>query len=265
MLAPASRAAAASLFIPASSRPCSRGRVLPDTGLLLLHFPPHTIFFFFFGGVGRKAALALAAKVNLPAAAEPPRRQRAGAAPRRSSRGPGALVFLSLKSCVHKGLASAFQLGNRDLFTFALFFTFFFALLFTFVLSVHIFSVCSSCQPRGWVSFLPEKLFICISREAVLNQMPVSGRTPSCLAPKTSRRLLRSRRGTPWHRGAPAEYDPPKSPVGQGWGRPRLSGYPRRPSAPEEPRVGGWAAFLPHVGGQDEHTPQERQNKAKRK
>lgn len=35
-------------------------------------------------------------------------------------RAPRALVFLSLKRCVHNGLASAFQLGNRDLFTFAL-------------------------------------------------------------------------------------------------------------------------------------------------
>lgn len=35
-------------------------------------------------------------------------------------RAPRALAFLSLKHCVHKGLASAFQLGNRDLFTFTL-------------------------------------------------------------------------------------------------------------------------------------------------
>lgn len=36
---------------------------------------------------------------------------------------------------------------------------------------------------------LRQKLFICISPEAVLNQMSVSGRTPSSLTPKISRRL----------------------------------------------------------------------------
>lgn len=58
--------------------------------------------------------------VNLPPPEEPPRRHRAAPGGRRAPRVPRALVFFSLKCCVHKRLASAFQLGNQDLFTFAL-------------------------------------------------------------------------------------------------------------------------------------------------
>jgi len=71
----------------------------------------------FSGGEGGRPQLP---GVNLPPPKEPPRRHRAAPGGRRAPRVPRALVFFFLKRCVHKGLASAFQLGNQDLFTFAL-------------------------------------------------------------------------------------------------------------------------------------------------
>lgn len=101
-------------------------------------------------------------------------------------------------------------------------------------------------------SLLPKKLFICISPEAVLNQASVSGRTPSGLTPKISRRLSAA---------------PPLRPqrAGGGAGFNELPGQMRAPAALLTPASGGlglppalggargaqvgWAASPQHVGG----------------
>lgn len=82
------------------------------TGLLLILCPvvPSPPASFFLLRVWEPAGLELKAKANLP-----PTARARGAPPR-----PPRSGFPLPEHCVHKGLASAFQLGNRDLFTFAL-------------------------------------------------------------------------------------------------------------------------------------------------
>lgn len=91
--------------------------------------------------------------------------------PLSSPRFPRVLAFLSLKPCVHKGLASAFQLGNRDLFTFTLspVPTRIWCLWLLSALGLGVLLISPSPAP----AFLLIKLFFCILPEADLNQMSV--------------------------------------------------------------------------------------------